>query len=87
MPGVARIDDEITCDAKINSGSENTFCNTRRVARVGDTIDHGGVIVQGSPNVFCNGRPVARKDDLVICDIHDEQKIRTASENVFANGM
>lgn len=49
------------------------------VARIGDAISHGGAITGGSPNTTADTLAVARLGDPVICDIHGDQIIVSAS--------
>lgn len=44
---VARVGDQISCGAVIQTGSANFVIDGRPVARQGDTTSHGGTLVEG----------------------------------------
>lgn len=44
---IARVGDEISCGAVIETGSANHLNEGRPVARQGDTTIHGGTLIEG----------------------------------------
>ncbi|WPO98797.1 PAAR domain-containing protein [Pseudomonas sp. HR96] len=44
---VARVGDEISCGAVIETGSPYHSDQGRPIARVGDSTDHGGTLIEG----------------------------------------
>jgi uncharacterized Zn-binding protein involved in type VI secretion len=86
VPGIARLNDEISHGGHITGASQAVRADGRRVARLGDTVQcdrHGAQTITGaSPDVRADGRRVARLGDVISCGA----TITTASTRVRVNG-
>ena len=71
MPGVARLNDEISHGGTIVEASNSVKADGRGIARLGDAVNcaiHGNqTITSASDHVTANGRKVARLNDTISC--------------------